>query len=379
MSQKIVVLGVGGHGWESLSSVISESTGEVVLYGTTVDWGGFTGSWGRLLEMHDNKLNTLLHGIAVPVLPFGDFNKIITWFIERKLGTDIASVLNYRSYSIDGHFEHFLKLIQPFNLGINQVSGYLTYLQTFFDYLEQYNDELNYSKEPCLSTIFHSFIAGVVGIKQINEFYHQSDIIPKRISLQFSSSVRQVLIGSTEYGSFVGEDVIDSLQTPALPATLQIVDTDLENCSLVGDMLSDIISADIVLIPNGSIANWLPLLNRVEIASLLREKQNQLYCMLNLFYTRNEFPINTYIQFLTTLDIFPHVVLPQIGLPTVSTNTIQRYKLEGKTINYPEFLQKVVDALQDSSRCISVDCTQTPSFKYNPQSVAEKILSRLAL
>jgi hypothetical protein len=375
MNRNIIILGVGGHGWESLSEVILNSDDNITLYGSTADWGGFTGCFGRLLEMNNNELNLTLHSRPLSVMPYGDFNKIISWFVAQKFDSSTAQILDYRSYSIDGHFQEFLKLIAPFSLTIDQTRGYLNYITTFFNYYEEHSEELNYSKEPCLSTLLHSYIASDEGIVGLNKFYHNLGIIPVNVKMAFSSQNRQILIGESAGISYVGEDTIDVLTQPIIPASLQFVDVDLVSKTVSPELLSDLISAHRIIIPNGSIANWLPLLNHTEVRSVLIQKSQVMYVMLNLFHTKNEFPINTYIEYLDSVGILPNVVLPYMDAPLATTNTIQRYKLEGKTINYPEFLQQVIDFIQNPSRVHSVLCQQSLSFKYQTKSVAETLLA----
>lgn len=375
MSKKnYLILGVGGHGWQSLQDFIEKSTENLILYTTAADWGGFTGAFGRLLEENNGKLNQKLHKEILPILPWGDLNKILIHFFDQKFQENTENILDFRSFNLTEQLSTFQKLANYLSLKEDFKIEFEEYLSIFFDEINGSKKNLStFSRPPCLGGLWQNFLywkAG--GINGWNNFYHQKGIVPANINLFFTSTQREILVGKDEFkNKLVGEDEIDTQLSPVLPETLNLLSKSnfetIENPRLI----SDLKNADLIIIPNGSVANWLPLCNQKNIQKILKLKseKKQLCWLLNLFHTKNELKITRYIEYIYSLNIYPTILAP-IDLPEKPpTSIISRYEEEGKYLNLDSF--EVVEKLKNISKDLhfSLECNLGQSFKYDPEIV----------
>jgi hypothetical protein len=141
--KSLVVFGSGGHGWESIKHYIDSFDGNVTIAMLPVDWGGSTGTIGRILKLNNGELNTMLHGDSnYPVLPFGDMNKFVMVYLVEKCPGEVMveyrdieiNVLDYRSDSIHA-LKRVFNSISPC-LGISNIlkEKFLIYLHTYLEY-----------------------------------------------------------------------------------------------------------------------------------------------------------------------------------------------------------------------------------------------------
>jgi hypothetical protein len=379
MSKKnYLILGVGGHGWESLQDFISKCEDNLTLYTTTVDWGGFTGAFGRILEKNNEELNKKLHKDIVPILPWGDLNKILIYFFNRKFQEDTEKTLDFRSFVLLEHLNTFKIIINYLSLNQEIVVEFENYLKIFFDSINNSQSLLSlFSRPPSLGGFWQNFVYWKTGgIDGWNNFYHQKGILPKNINLLFTSNQREVLVGENEFGDkLVGEDDIDIQVAPVLPQSLHLLDKSKDEIVENQRLLTDLENADLIIIPNGSIANWLPLVNQSKVQSILQKKsENKQICwLLNLFHTQNEMEITNYIKYIHSLEIKPIILAPRELPEKPPMEMLARYQEEGKYLNLDSYgdVQKLKNLSSDLHFSLEYDLSE--SFKYDPLSVGSAI------
>jgi len=333
-SSKVFVLGAGGHGVESITPYLYSLKSEVVISYIPVDYGGNTGTVTRMFELEESELNNSLHGTSDhPIFPFGDINKLINNRLIEIAGDNLLidvsntekTILDLRSDDITVTKDAITKLTEFFALDKDSKSEFFEYFEAYLAYFSQKKDRLNHNEvfPTCLGNIWHTFrYYKDGGIPGINRFYHQKKILPENIKIDFTYPQRQVLIGSTIADEFLkGEDLIDVTSNAVLPYTLKIAnkDTTLAHHPISNDIIDELYESDLVMIPNGSIANWLSLINSShKVQDILRKKGNEgrVILMANLFFTANEFPLETYIE----------LVVDNYGIPlTVLTTSPQEW------------------------------------------------------
>jgi len=379
-NKNILIFGVGGHGWESLSSLLIQETKEFKVYGTTVDWGGSTGFWGRLLELNDDELNKNLHSqITQPVLPWGDFNKLIIYFLEKSFGLEVAESLNFRSLEILEHLQQFKTLEKALDLEEKMADSFKEYLQASFNFLEKNSTNLEEIKTICLGNPWHQFLCFKLGnLKAINEFYHQKKVLPSNIYRLFTSNEREVLIGkNTSKKVLIGEDPIDISETAIEPKTLKHFNKKQKKARVSRDFLLDIQKSDYLVIPNGSIANWLPLINYPQIRKELVKKsaEGKIIWILNLFHTLNELNITSYVEYLYSLNIFPKILVSKDLPENIPQEIYQKYREQGKFLNLHTPIE--VSKLRELNHNLhfELECDLNLTYKYDPDKVSQSILN----
>jgi hypothetical protein len=345
-SKKVFVLGAGGHGIASITPYLfGLHDTEVCIYYVPADSGGSTGTITNVFEYNNGILNQQIHGDTNHnVLPFGDMNKLIMSRLQS-LGKDNYAVINQRSDDSNELITYGKELLST--LGCTKLEeDFVQYLSSYLNYYQSIRDASDFDLlETCLGNLWHTFLHFKTGnLVGINRFYKEHGIIPDLVKFDFTFHQRQTLIGSTIKAELLlREDIIDDSLHRLLPSTLKIADKEgVRTYSPVSEMcIEDLITSDLIIIPNGSIANWLAIVNSSnEVKTILKQKgsQGKVIWMANLFYSQNEFPLDTYLE----------LVVDNYGIPLhlLSTNTrewatatdaskslLEEYAIQGKTPN----------------------------------------------
>jgi hypothetical protein len=327
MSKKICVLGAGESYIYSFFDLIGVSSDDFWVYLVPADFGGSSGLWNRLLEFNNGELNQKLHGKIIPNLTWGDFNKTIVFYLNQKHGSQIAATLDFRSNDLADLINEFDILADFLALEQDLEKKFYHYLITCFDYFTSHQKDLQFKslKPLCLGYIWQTFLYFQLDLdtRNINKFYQNLNILPSNLNLNFTYSNRQTLLGQTESGKLlVGEDEIDLYQEPVLPQSLKLQNVDARENIFEPSLLIQIKHSDTIIIPPGSIANWLPLVNCPQIEDILVEKSKneQLIWITNPFFEPNEYGISTYLDYLKSKNILP-ILLASSELDTQVNNT----------------------------------------------------------
>jgi hypothetical protein len=347
----LVVFGSGGHGWESIKHYIDSFDGEVTIAMLPVDWGGSTGTIGRILKLNNGELNNILHGEAnYPILPFGDMNKFVMAYLLQKCPSEVMvefrdekiNALDYRSDSIHALKRVFESITACLGISNTFKEKFLIYLHTYLEYYLEHKDLVSSPCTTSLGNLWHSFLYFELGgVDGLMRFYHENSVIPWHINLMFSSSTRQVLRGryyNEQQHEFYldGEDEIDTADFPIDPESFDLIPSHDSQTKVLHLLIEKLKQADMIIIPNGSIANWLPLLNDEQVLRLLKEKSllHKIIWVMNLFHSKNEYPFDVYFHYLSTQGIYPIIIGPDQIPADYYVSFLKLYQKEGKTLNY---------------------------------------------
>jgi hypothetical protein len=331
---KVLIFGAGGHGWKTVSDLLISDKFDFSIYTSTADYGGAQGVWYRLLEYNDFELSKKLFGEITGSLPFGDLNKILTFFLSRKFGSLVGDLLNYRSDSLEKLKLAFEEL--AIHLGFEKVisDDFESFLELGFKYYQNHKHNLDYQteKEFCLGYPFADYLLWKLEkMSAFNSFYQKKLILPKNIHLDFIAENRQILVAIDLNGvELESEHIIDIHKVPILPESLKILETDGKSSKFKDGFLRKLKSSDWVILPNGSIANWLPILNNPKVTKILQQKSEakKLIWLINSGKTENEFYLKDYLKYLKSLNLNPILIGP-------------------KSFEKDSFSPKVQDKLQD--------------------------------
>jgi hypothetical protein len=387
---KITILGSGGHGWTSLNNYITTVNHEIDFWYLPVDWGGFTGLFGRLMEKENRGFNSALHKKVAPVFPWGDMNKLIGFFIESKYDSKLRQHFEVRHHLIKEENERLLSdmsndLIEFCNtLDVDKKT-----LLEGLDYLGKCLDEINYSydslkyncKKGSISNFWNNFIfSQEYNMQSFNYFYQRVGVLPYNISLNFVGKDRFVLVGDDSKGNrVIGEELVDENYNPITPESFRLEKINGEPVSIrdLGEFEYKLQLADYIIIPNGSIANWLPLVNYDSIKNILIEKskEGRVIAFMNLFHTKNEYQYSYYLKYLNTLGISTLVIGPRLHHIILNKSLIKAYERENKFLNDLENMET-----ENYLACLEVvsqeELSEIVGVKYSPTSVS-KVLKLL--
>lgn len=362
MSQKkIIILGTGGHGWKALSNFILNTQAKVTAYGLTVDHGGSQGVWYRLLESNNYELSKILYSQERPGIPWGDFNKIIGHFLTLKYGSLVGECLNFRSDNLKEHLENY----QIFSMNLGLEKSIEDHFQEFFikgfNYYLKHKGKLEYQSEKkfCFGYPWQDYVYwNLEGIADVNKYYHSKGILPPNLFLDFVSDSRQILVAKDDEKEILGEHLIDSYQEALEPDSLIFLEKDHSPGKVKPGFLNDLVNSDLIIIPPGSMANWLPLVNHQDVLEILREKSlfGQLIWILNPERKPNEYYITGYINYLSKLEVYCDLVGP----------------LHWKTSSNRFYLQPFFK-IQNYKPCYELD----EEYKIIPESLTDLLNSKL--
>ena len=330
MQKNIIILGAGGHGILSLKDLLNNNNCNFKIYYNTTDWGGSFGLWGRLLEYNENELNNRLHNHNMPVLPFADPNKLLCYYIEINQQNS-ADIFNFRSNNHKDHIAKIEKLFSIIKFDNRTKSIFIDYFDTVWFFYKKHKFDLNYKNEMCLSYILQSFLHFQKdNINGWNRFYHNLDLLPKNIQIKFSNNQRNILVGQDiSLVNVISEDLLDTHNSPILPNSIKLKTKDLETTHCSKQMIIDIEEADCIIIPNGSVANWLPMTNDLEVRNLLKTKK--LIWITNPYRTHNELINPNYYLYLREIGLNP---IPLAQLNGIHNSEFQNILEQDKSGKY---------------------------------------------
>jgi hypothetical protein len=381
---KIAIFGSGGHGWSSLSNFVCERSenDSITFYYIPADWGGYTGFVGRVLEFKPSHIKT--------AYPWGDINKLIIYFLSKNISPSAKLVFEQRVSLFSEHgekqlFSNLQTFCEILDLKAVEKEYLYLFLSNFLTKAKDCRGSLKYiCEQGSISNIFNQYIYtkdnSQGSITDFNYFYNKNGILPLNISVDFIYKNRLVLNGITnKKQELTGEEVIDISIDPIIPETFYLTTVDGQKIESedVGEFCNKLIMSDYIIIPNGSIANWLPLVNIIYIQKVLIKKsqEGKLFAIMNLFHTQNEYQFSYYLNYLNDLGISPLVIGPKLQHLILNKSSIKGYEEEGKTLND-------LDNMEIENYIASLEIVtkeQNPDIegvKYTPKSLT-KILNLL--
>ena len=312
--KQILVLGAGGHGLTSLDCLFQNQNINFRVYYNTTDWGGSYGLWGRLLEHKDNELNKQLHQKELPVLPFADPNKLILYY-WKKINPHDGDMINFRSNNYKEQIKIINKITEKLDIDKETNLEILAYVDKIWKYWHINKSSIKYKSMFCIAYPIHSFIFHKLkSIDNWNTFWHKKNILPKNLNLLFTNGQRNILVGKDiSLEEVSGENNVDIHKSPFLPETMYLQDIATSQESICSSrLIKDLQNADLVIIPNGSVANWIPIVNQKAVRDILQKKI--VVWITNPYRTKNELINPNYYLFFRENGITPITLAQKNGI-----------------------------------------------------------------
>jgi len=318
VSQPLSVLGCGGHGWLNCSELVANWQGKVYIWFATIDWGGFTGIWGRMCEADAGRVHHILHGTNAPVMPWGDIQKAIGYFLSASHTPKVSNLWLQRHTQFNSLRDSWQAWSVHINLSAQEKKDFENYLHTAWTHLSAYCTHTSADTPQNLSpwlgrgvALAHFFspwlLQYTASMKQWNQWWHQHGILPNNTYLYFSHTHRAVLQAQDIYTTqLIGEDIIDEHPYPLHPQFF-----DLSHPAQLHPDILDILSASQIIIPTGSVANWLPLVHQPKLQSCLQKHTRNLTWIPNVTASAQDVSTYQYLQELHRSHLHPRILLAQ--------------------------------------------------------------------
>ena len=134
-------------------------------------------------------------------------------------------------------------------------------------------------------------------------------ILPSNVYLDFTSKNRQVMTArDLSLEKLFGEDQIDSYYSPILPETMFFENPDESLGKPKKPFIKVLNQADLVIIPNGSVGNWLSVFNYQKVKAILKEKK--IVWLTNPYRNKNELINPNYILYFTECGVKVNTFVP---------------------------------------------------------------------
>jgi hypothetical protein len=297
----------------------------------------------------------------LPVFPFGDINKLVNFFLLQKYQISLDTRFSF----LDSVLPIILELEHLCELFGLESQEFVDYFKKLYFKIQEYLiifPEQN--QKGCIGNFWHQFLLYKFGsVQMISAFYRSKGIFD--FELCFSHTARQTLVATDiEDGFLQGEDKIDSHNLALVPNSTRL----LKNQPSL-ELLKDLDNADFVILPHGSICNWLPLINCPDILQILKNKP--ILAMMNLFYLPNELEYFEYMQYLFELGLLPIVIGPKIKHLIFDQKLLIRYKKQQKRQNIIQNLSHNV--YLGALEIITENANKIEGIKHCPKSVAQTL------
>lgn len=335
---------------------------------TQWDNGGHT---GYVLDFYDwlreNEIFVKIFGenFLLPP-PMGDLKtQISRWakhLIKSSEGGEIADLLATRypdPASSLRNVEKLINILKDLNREIFSEEDVMNFMQTFMNLYTEFSKdkEMNHSVGNLFLSFLYFYSYLIKGKLDLDLYSHHHEVffnflkdlqlVPRGARFEFLIDGRYKLTAATfEEYKILGERYFDDFEgiVPVDPKTYYIKAVDGEDIgSKFDEMLS---SSDVVVVPPGSLSNWMPLINK------FKEKLigKPLVWIVNSFYHVSEVPLEEQIKYIRSLGLDPIILAPKVSNPFDELDEEVRkifeesYRDQGKqAVDFNEILSKFSD------------------------------------
>lgn len=349
---KIWILALSGHGPSCLDTLVlnhnvmtflmvddigGDTKNHISFIETLYTWCLDSFSGGKVeveIAKKWKKLYPKLYKKISSIRPPGDLKSSQIRFSQHlndhERGKKISELLFFRS-------ENFINVKEK-SIELAGILGFNPRRQERFkQFIRIYNDFLNYSQlngtadvKTSVGNVFNTFLMCEY-FGNDSKFFKELKrlkLLPKHVRFEFISKSRATLIAVNTDKTLIGEDIIDKNNKPIIPRSYTLADKappynkEIElNIEALEEYFKD---AEFIIIPPGSIANQLPLLNAIS--------KRIIYWNKPIFWITNSFIHNGEPE---VTELFKYFFLKQNGIgikPIVLTPKISPYEYLGRAI-----------------------------------------------
>lgn len=264
--------------------------------------------------------------------PMGDLKtQISRWakhLIESSQAEEISDLIGGRYNDPNQALQDvnkIINLLKTSNQDIFKEEDLMNFLQTFTNLYREFSEN-HFIENHSVGNLFLSFLyfySYLIKDSLDSELYsHHHEVffnflkdlhlVPRGCRLEFLIDGRYILTAkSTDSIEIVGERYFDDYvgKNPIEPSSYSIVAVDGQD---LDDKFREMVTnSDIVVIPPGSLSNWMPLINKFK--EQLKDKP--LIWIVNSFHHDSEVELASQIKYLETIGLNPIILAPKIDNP----------------------------------------------------------------
>ncbi len=341
---KIWVLALSGHGPSCLDSLIMDHN--IMTFLMVDDFGGDTKTQIHFIEtmfkisqepngveeiqrISDSwkKLYPKTYKKIESIRPPGDLKsnqiRFAQYLNKGEKGKEISELLFFRSNNFLEVKNATLKLLTILNVSNNLKKRADQFLEIYQKYLEEFTNNSILDTKTSVGNLFNNFLMCEY-FGEDKKFFNEIKrlkLLPKHVRFEFISKTRAILVASDSQTTLIGEDVIDKNNNPITPHSYTLVDKSPpfnKKVEIKLDVLEEYFKkAEFIIIPPGSIANQLPLINA--IAPKIISWGKPVFWIINSFIHNGEAEVIELVRYFYTkqnglgVGIKPIILSPKLS------------------------------------------------------------------
>lgn len=319
---KIWILALSGHGPSCLDRLIMDHN--IMTFLMVDDFGGdtktqinfvetmfkITQSQSQSAEISKlaerwKKLYPKAYKKIDSIRPPGDLKsnqiRFSQYLNKGEKGKKISELLFFRSSDFLKVENLAKELFEILNFSKARQSRALEFLRIYNNYLEIFIEKSLSEAKTSVGNLFNNFLMCEYfgnDKKFFNEI-KRLKLFPKHVRFEFISKTRAMLVASDSNTTLIGEEIIDKSNNPIIPHSYNLVDKEPpfnKEVELNQDILEEYFKkAEYIIIPPGSIANQLPLINA--IAPKIKSWGKPVFWIINSFIHNGEAEIIELVKY----------------------------------------------------------------------------------
>lgn len=319
------------------------NNGEIFIVETQWDDGGHTGimlDFNLWLE-ENREFNDLIGTELIMPPPLGDLkSQISRWsrqLVEGDFAKTISSLINNRHRSIDFallELGNLIEILENLSPDIFIAEEQMHFSRLYFKFYKQFISDRNLEINHSVGNLFLHFLylysyLLTSNTETIYDHHHQAffnflkdlNLIPRGVRFEFLIDGRYNLSGVSKDGILIPserffDDYPSALAVDLASYNLKPIDgKDIDNKF---EKLID--NSDVVIIPPGSLSNWMPLVNKFS-KSLVNKP---ILWFLNSFTHISEANIDECVDYFYRIGLNPSLILPKLSNPFDELNKDER-------------------------------------------------------
>lgn len=286
--------------------------------------------------------------------PMGDLKpQVARWskhLIKDDFGKTISSLLGNRHENIDNAFlevKNLVDILHRLSPDIFLVEDRIKFLDRYFKLYREFDSQSGKQIKHSVGNLFIYFMYYcsfllVDSVETIYDHHHQAffnflkdlSLIPRGNRIEFLIDGRYNLRGVSKDNVVIPSEKFFDDYVAKEPVKLDSYTIDVVSGSEIENKFQYLYEqSDIIIIPPGSLSNWMPLINKFHIYL----SQKPLLWFVNAFTHYSETTLNEQIEYFQSLGLDPIIVAPKLNNAFDELNEDERstfekgYKEEGKS------------------------------------------------
>lgn len=319
------------------------NNGDIFIIETQWDDGGHTGvmlDFNLWLEENREFYDLTGTELIMPP-PLGDLKSQISRWSKHLVSGDfsntISSLINNRHKSIDFallELSNLLEILENLSPDIFIAEEQMHFSRLYFKLYKEFTRHRDLEINHSVGNLFLHFLyiysyLLTSNTETIYEHHHQAffnflkdlNLIPRGVRFEFLIDGRYNLSGVSKDGILISSERFFDDYPSSLPVELESYTLKPIDGSDIDNKFEQLIeNSNIVIIPPGSLSNWMPLINKFS-KNLVNKP---ILWFLNSFTHNSEADIDECVNYFYSIGLNPSLILPKLSNPFDELNADER-------------------------------------------------------